>query len=274
MGNPYREDGAPQSGDSWTTDRFGAVPRGGTGYVELGGYQIDQNNGNPTTGWTLASSAGLCTLCHGTNVDTMNHFGTASTDWVGTNGHSNAVIGGTGSNAANIFSHTDRNGGTNPTYGTADGVSAGNPAMAYKQHTNTSSRGYGWRNNTGDNGDGFDINPRTTARYGYAVYSWGATISAADPIDNLYHKFSCSKCHNPHASRLPRLMITNCLDTRHNTWDDGQPTISGTNGDNVAPSAYNNGKRFSQVTSAQNCHRVGDSSVSGTGAGWNNVTPW
>jgi hypothetical protein len=27
-----------------------------------------------------------------------------------------------------------------------------------------------------------------------------------------YHQFPCSKCHTPHASRLPRLLKTNCLD--------------------------------------------------------------
>jgi hypothetical protein len=38
------------------------------------------------------------------------------------------------------------------------------------------------------------------------VKGWGA---------NKKHFFSCSKCHSPHNTRLPRLMITNCLDYRH-----------------------------------------------------------
>jgi hypothetical protein len=39
-----------------------------------------------------------------------------------------------------------------------------------------------------------------------SVKGWGA---------NVRHKFSCSKCHTPHNSRLPRLMVTNCLDKNH-----------------------------------------------------------
>jgi hypothetical protein len=39
------------------------------------------------------------------------------------------------------------------------------------------------------------------------VKGWGA---------NTMHSFPCSKCHTPHSSRLPRLMITNCLDYNHN----------------------------------------------------------
>jgi hypothetical protein len=38
------------------------------------------------------------------------------------------------------------------------------------------------------------------------VKGWGA---------NLKHSFSCSKCHTPHSSRLPRLMITSCLEYQH-----------------------------------------------------------
>jgi hypothetical protein len=38
------------------------------------------------------------------------------------------------------------------------------------------------------------------------VKGWGA---------NSEHSFSCSKCHAPHTSGLPRLMVTNCLDYRH-----------------------------------------------------------
>lgn len=31
----------------------------------------------------------------------------------------------------------------------------------------------------------------------------------------IQHNYPCSKCHTPHNSGLPRLMITNCLDSRH-----------------------------------------------------------
>ncbi|GAB7026999.1 CxxxxCH/CxxCH domain c-type cytochrome [Geotalea toluenoxydans] len=38
------------------------------------------------------------------------------------------------------------------------------------------------------------------------VKGWGA---------NTEHSFTCSKCHQPHSSGLPRLMVTNCLDYQH-----------------------------------------------------------
>ncbi|ALC15473.1 hypothetical protein DSOUD_0685 [Desulfuromonas soudanensis] len=109
--------------------------------------------------------------------------------------------------------------------------------------------------------------------------NWGANTNNA--LDSNYHNFSCSKCHNPHASRLPRLMITNCLDTKHNTWDNQAgvgsiPSTTTRNADGGAyPSVDNALVTFSQATSAQNCHRVKDPAFSQSrGAGWNNVTPW
>jgi len=39
-----------------------------------------------------------------------------------------------------------------------------------------------------------------------------ATANVQQNSTNQYHNFPCSKCHTPHASRLPRLMKTNCLD--------------------------------------------------------------
>jgi hypothetical protein len=39
-----------------------------------------------------------------------------------------------------------------------------------------------------------------------SVKGWGA---------NVKHNYPCSKCHAPHSSGLPRLMVTNCLDSQH-----------------------------------------------------------
>ncbi|OGR36089.1 MAG: hypothetical protein A2091_10745 [Desulfuromonadales bacterium GWD2_61_12] len=89
-----------------------------------------------------------------------------------------------------------------------------------------------------------------------------------------YHTFSCSKCHNPHASRLPKLMITNCLDTNHNTWED-KNTFTGRAF--TAGSVWEN-MRHSQWAAAQNCHRLDSRATNnGTvtlGSGWTKVTPW
>jgi predicted CxxxxCH...CXXCH cytochrome family protein len=289
-GNPYAEDGAPITGSTSyyaNNDMFGRVPRGGTNDTLSGGFFIDQNTTNTpaSMNWTLANSAGLCVLCHSDNVDDMNQFGTASAGWnAGTgqvNGHANAVLGGTGTssgNATNIFRESNRH-STGITY---DRNGAGNPTQAYMNASG--DRGYGFRSQTGEN-EGWNLNPQmddggTNRPYGFNSYSWGANVDDTSTQDQ-YHQFSCSKCHNPHASRLPRLMITNCLDTNHNTWDDlggvatipGAGTANASGSDNV--STENGGVTFSNSTSAQNCHRVKDSSFSNSlGDGWNNVTPW
>jgi len=292
--NPYEEDGAPQSGQTYVNDqRFGAVPRGNGALTKrLGGFWIDINNVqpgtattttdgtayvNPTNGWTLADSAGLCTLCHNGAVNTMDYTPSESL-WLGTNGHANAVIGGTGTGAANIFNmrgSTVSNAPVNPPmhfYG------AGDPRTAGYRNAGVSRNYTPALNPNGEN------NELTTM----AQNNWGSLSIDASTINSLYHKFSCSKCHNPHASRLPKLMITNCLDTKHNTWDDSYQL----NTANTSSISYN--RSISNWSSAQNCHRVGGiadgsgpepvdagavGATHGTGSdysnrGWNIVTPW
>jgi hypothetical protein len=287
MGNPYREDGAPLASITFsaTTNKFGAVPRGNTSSTALGGYQIDQNNGNPTATWTANNSAGLCEYCHGNGdgswtaaeINTLNKFGTAGPNaaWVGSNGHANAVLGGNGT-GSNIFRNSDRTASTI----TTGQNGAGNPSMAYRNATG--GRGYGFRSVSGDP-EGWNLNPRMNANgepYGFNSYNWGATVDE-NTTDVRYHKFSCSKCHNPHASRLPRLLISNCLDTKHNTWDTkaGVNTIPAAGTRNSAGtssvSAENGGVPFSNATSAQNCHRLRDPALpQAKGSGWNRVSPW
>jgi hypothetical protein len=153
--------------------------------------------------------------------------------------------------------------------------------MGYENHG--TGVGYGFR---GSDGRAFRHTPYMNAGrpYGGGAYEWNATVDDGT-TDLQYHQFSCSKCHNPHASRLPRLMITNCLDTSHNSWDQnagaGGPSIGNSNNNGVtlssgtAPDSWN--RTWSNVTSAQNCHRVAgsdDASPAGFGTGWNNVTPW
>lgn len=295
-GNPYREDGAPRDTNTYATytTGYGLVPRGGTAYVDLGGFQIDQNNGNPTAtaAWTAGGATGfggLCELCHNsgtsdgtyaaTEINALNQFGTASTDWMGTNGHANSVLGGDGTGAVNVFSNTDRN-ATAPTFGTGDGISAGNPAMAQQQ--TIGGYAYSFRPPTSYATEGWNLTPRVGGQevHSSGSYTWGATVTAANPIDIAYHKFTCSKCHNPHASRLPRLMITNCLDTDHNTWDTKTgvlmvPATTVASGNTMYPNISSASMPLSQSGSAQNCHRVRDASYANSkGAGWNKVTPW
>jgi predicted CxxxxCH...CXXCH cytochrome family protein len=83
------------------------------------------------------------------------------------------------------------------------------------------------------------------------------------------HSYTCSKCHQPHASGLPRLMQTNCLNGDHR----GQVTAGGSpgGGDNGAfPVGFT-------YPNSGNCH--GAPTANGA-AGWPNnqrwnlVTPW
>ncbi|WP_084319052.1 CxxxxCH/CxxCH domain c-type cytochrome [Deferrisoma camini] len=282
-GNPYNEDGAPQSSmdGNWTgTNRYGFVPRGSADPNNnngVGGYWIDQNSGNPNNGETLSTTAGLCTLCHGTDVDNMDYT-TGEGLWVGTNGHSNAVIGGTGAQAVNIFRNTWRGGNAKPAGSGSD------QSMGLAEET---GRGYSYRGSWG-----YGYNPPTnpaSRAYAYKSFEWGTSAGGSTPkiatgtveltVDDTtlqiqFHTFNCGKCHNPHASRLPKLMITNCLDTNHNTWQDLYQidTNSG---------SLTNGERLANWTTSQNCHRRGPAEATGAGGsgtkygpGWNKVTPW
>ncbi|MDH3392577.1 MAG: CxxxxCH/CxxCH domain-containing protein, partial [Desulfobulbaceae bacterium] len=98
------------------------------------------------------------------------------------------------------------------------------------------------------------------------------------------HKFSCSKCHAPHSTGQPRLMVTNCMDWTHKgrTANSTGATASGTYemcgwGDGRIPGNYNydacdswgQGSYTAACHEAQNAHAVGDTDQS-----WNMLTPW
>lgn len=303
-GNPYEEDGAPRSVYAnttyfATTATFGQVPRGGVTnlYQKLGGYWIDQNNVvpmsasatagtaalNPTAAMTVDQFGGICALCHGggnaswtlTEVDGIDQK-TGEALWMGTNGHANSVKGGTGATSTNSFNVFDARGG-----GTAY---SNNPLQHFQGMTEPANNGtWGFRSN---NSAALKYAPllaaSSTRPLMYSVDNWVVDETGATK-ENQYHKFSCSKCHNPHASRLPKLMITNCLDTVHNTWDNQFPMMT-------AASTMNNNTELAQWTSAQNCHRYSESNnttttspeykasrvaaPAGSGKGWNKVTPW
>ncbi len=300
MTNPYEEDGAPYNKAYTSQSVMGQVPRGGTAYDELGGYYIDQNNvapgsGNttqtaahyPTSGWTIQSSAGLCVLCHGDNVDEMDQRDDAADGnvlWLGANGHSNSALGGTFSAAVNVFDYSHGRpspvshdwGGGRPKDRTHWPRQV--PDMAYLDQGNFGLAGGGYRGTDGNAGgynppmvDGFVGS--ASQPYAYNAYNWGATVDGTT-TDQMYHQFSCSKCHNPHASRLPKLMITNCLDIRHNTWDDVRSSLQDTF-TAAALTAVDRGMPAAYYASAQNCHRFDDRrSTTTLRGGWNKVTPW
>jgi hypothetical protein len=94
--------------------------------------------------------------------------------------------------------------------------------------------------------------------------NWGNNTATATSsyytTGGLYHRFSCSKCHSPHAQALPRLMRTNCMETSLNAEPDrGQGMFNSNGGTNV---------QTVNDTNTNACHNE-DYSPS-----WNAVTPW
>ncbi|HEY5998024.1 MAG TPA: hypothetical protein VI078_01810, partial [bacterium] len=281
-GSPYPEDGAPFN-KNYTNKGFGSLPRGGTAYTEQGGYFIDENNPNlaigsrptSTNSWALGSSAGLCTACHTTNVNTMDYVSEAF--WYGTNGHANAVIGGTGTSgtgAADIFDFTHGRPMVNFISSRTPTAYSQVPDQGYLNWKLRASRaGYGYR------GSGGMYAPRFAGQYNYNSYNWGAvqsSVSTTSWNQNQYHQFPCSKCHNPHASRLPKLLITNCLDINHAGKTTSNSNAWGPN-KSASQSLYTNAtltdrnKYAPYWEAADNCHRANDDLKSG---GWNKVSPW
>jgi predicted CXXCH cytochrome family protein len=261
--NPYPEDGAPwNKAYAVVVTNYGAVPRAGGN--EQGGYQIDQNNSFPTAGLSLATSAGLCTLCHGTTVDSMDKT-TGESLWIGTNGHSNATLGGTASNAANIFG--DGIGGRPiPNAGATDGSANTGDIynMGLQVLAGINKYGYGYRSLQTGTGK-YTPSIVDKSQPFLADFKWGVSVDQST-VDIGYHAFTCSKCHNPHASRLPKLMITNCLDTRHNTWDENKGKTQ-----TFWTSADDKDETTATHNTSQNCHRYDPNDTVG---GWNKVTPW
>jgi hypothetical protein len=187
----------------------------------------------------------------------------------GYNGHANSVKGGAGggtgaeSTARNIF---------NARGGAAARNTSHNPLMHFQGSGNPGDSSTGLRGPTGDGSLGYQPNHGTRGKYNKD--EWGVDEYATQ-TNNNFHQFMCSKCHGPHAARLPKLMITNCLDTKHNWWDNRYGLMTTTN-------SFNTNRPLSQWTSAQNCHRLVGldpsdtrADVSGlSGGGWNKVTPW
>jgi hypothetical protein len=303
MGSPYGPDMPPVTGYTYPTTG-GPTNRGNVFYTSVGGnqfpdavprlfpttqqrkggYFIDQNSNWPTREPnydTVAETGGVCTLCHGGDVDNMDYY-TGSTLWRGgqINGHSNSTLGGNGVSARNIF----------------DGRRAASNYMAVQNGVNvTRFRRDGGRPPHGgvfsgakpaDN-SGSGAPPRNTGWYGnydVGASSWGTTVGAtsrgsgysswysgvttatdtgsigsdgsSNPAESRAHSFTCSKCHTPHASHLPALLITNCLDEGNSNWADSSGRVGVAGNHAQAPNVRNN------------CHRK----VSTT-SGWNRLAP-
>jgi predicted CxxxxCH...CXXCH cytochrome family protein len=282
-GNPFKEDGAPMSagstfpaqGNMNSAGGANCIPRGRAvtaTTTTMGGFWIDQNSSTPQAAWTQANSWGLCGLCHGTSVGSLDVH-TGENAWINSakNGHV-GVMAATAQNVTNIFDYSHGRQTPSPaaswTGSVAYGVIANQGDQAIKA---AAAEGYHYRGSDGANSYMKPL-PTINTRYAFNSYNWGASVNGTT-TNSSYHKFMCSKCHNPHASRLPKLLITNCLDVKHNTWDDNKSTQSRwTNA-----SLRDRSKQVAYYNTAVNCHRY--ESLYSTAAepykpGWNKVSPW
>jgi cytochrome c553 len=246
---------------------------------------IDQITGEGL--WVSGFNGHANAVVGGSMVETGTNLQWDNTTKVGRNIFNRTVRGSltadlTNSNKTNVDMGLASHGGSGYSYRSASGGSYGygwipREAQTTELGTTTGAK-YGYRYFAWNN---VDYNSGSSRNFTYAsgsqkLYVTNTTATTTETAHNAqvnYHTFTCSKCHNPHASRLPKLMITNCLDTNHNTWED-KSTFTGT----ALPIAPWTGKRHSNWASAQNCHRldsmaVNDSTVT-HGNGWNKVTPW
>jgi predicted CxxxxCH...CXXCH cytochrome family protein len=288
-GNKYKEDGAPHSSITYSNSaQYGAVPRGASANALMGGYFIDQNSANPTSTINVtgagATAAGLCELCHGSGDGTWTAGELATIDyktgeglWISSNGHANSVKQATKTTAAanNIFDFT--HGRPTPVAGTSSSAKTG-AIPSQGMVGQGSNDGYSYRGNDSSSYNGMYTPGVPTSGSQLPNYDWGATVDAGT-VNSTFHNFICSKCHNPHASRLPKLMITNCLDINHNTWDDAktsQTAYTRTYLLNGVSTRADRNKKMAYFSSAQNCHRRDDNTLitPALNPGWNKVTPW
>jgi len=258
LSDPYPEDHPPAINQNYGTStayvynskQTNGMPRAKSTAVAAGGFFIDQNSGNPTAvvaNNSVAKTASLCTLCHGTNVNAMNFYTTTNL-WVGSNGHANSTLGGTGTGKVNLFDATRG--------GSWYMAMQGSKGLNSKINSTTPPWGSTLR----------PSQPKSTRNSGWYGGTVGSTTRGAD-YSNWYstsgigshtgstggkaHDFTCSKCHSPHATGLPALLKTNCLDTGLANY---------TNSTNSAVT-------FSAPQS-NNCHRK-----TATETGWNTLAP-
>gem|GEM_PF-1155430 len=105
-----------------------------------------------------------------------------------------------------------------------------------------------------------------------SVAGWASTNGTNTA--NKVHAYTCSKCHAPHVSRLPRLLVTNCLDARHS----GQFATGSTNQISTATATTNTFGNINQsiASSARGGGRFpgGGSRYSGTPGSAQNSGGW
>jgi len=294
MNNPYPSDSPPQSGTIYATNQQvfsraqNGTPRPTIISKIKGGYWLDQNSANisgsvhtaPTITWNtsvtpayttttdVATTAGLCIICHGgtgttgastsAEINNMDYYnGTGNSIWRTANGHNYAALGGTKGALASDDDLFDATRGAASSSGRYMGNqgrvgsyssqpswvvdSTSSPLIRTGSGSSVYNSGW-WSRGKGS---------QATTNVKTASYDYN-TWYAANSVPPKFHYFTCSKCHSPHATGLPALLITNCVDKTMATWS------ATTFGDNANPS----------VSQSSNCHRKESSTT-----GWNSLQP-
>jgi hypothetical protein len=261
---------------------FGTYAAGGSGYD---GYFIDDNtfgnsniNSTASNPWgsgaitaTYLSQAdtdfgGLCLGCHTkTNLQAVSYSNGTDTIKV----HNTVKGWYSAANAADLFKNTHAN-QHSMAYKTTSATTSNRCTSAYW----TLPAGYRW-----------SVNPGT--QKSFTQSGWPATpgVTTDPPPNNggqsgsgykqaSFHQFPCAKCHAPHATKLPRLMKTNCLDV-------GTAIASGASPKHSSYSlggACDTGATGIIDKKMMICHGMGPgdggSTNTGSGGGWNTHTGW
>jgi len=234
--------------------------------------------------------AGLCLGCH-----PATKLINSTSSWTGTNRNANfqthahrAVKGWTaaygGNNGADII----------PDYYVnriSPRITNGYNGANANVNRSITQQLWGSYDNQGETGH---IEDSSRPQSGYGI-SWGinlkqqvGTTSPAN-VQLQYHNFPCSKCHTPHASRLPRLMKTNCLDvwTSNNTannWGNNTSNLwkqkHSINANNniirmrTSSTSLNNTLLSWNPARAVRCHNSPLIKIANQSTFWNEVTPW
>ncbi len=321
-GNPDWRIGSNDFSQYDVTDNYNipAVTGGGMGTTGgsngYNGYFIDENtfgytglnyaNNPPVTPRRMGDEnsaintngpgifAGLCSVCHpdssiqGTAVTSQDGNTVGGRSTTGTTTYPHQTVFGSGWNNITVDIMSSAITGTGQS--NTSSPRNMNHAMGQKEAD--------WGNYLGDSPDqatpwgpeGLETQWYAEANvpnYGHA-YRWGA---AYGQTQSNYHQFPCSKCHTPHVSSLPRLMVTNCLDNFGTARTDIPKDqlqgneLGSAQGGAAFGYSYNAGSKQSPVlgTYAEGTTGGSGETVVGRnnachstnrGTGWNAVTPW
>ncbi len=119
-------------------------------------------------------------------------------------------------------------------------------------------------------------NWKTKDRVHESVAGWAATTGTGGNLNNKVHAYTCSKCHAPHVSRLPRLMVTNCLNVNHRGQVASGGTVSSTAGSTTTNvgNILQNSTTYSRSGNGAGRFPGGGGRYQGTSGNAQNPGPW